>query len=410
MKQGARVAIFLLVMSWITAGPLFGQESGGLTPGWLSLDSTAGQFDNAIQTGKSNLEKYLFGVKVSGFIDTSYTWSSNHPGFPNDDDMSLRVFNLDHNQILFNDFNLTLERPEPEKGWGVGGKLVGDFGRTGELLREATLWGSTTTAEPSVEIREAFLTTTLPVGKGIGIQGGLFVTLLGTEIIPNPGAYNDNISRSYLFGFSIPFRHLGIMFSYPVHDRISASAGLVTGWDNPKDNNGQPSFLGGVTLSPTKNFSLNSSLVIGPEQDNNSGNKRLAWANVASWTPMEPMTVTAEYTYGHEEKVTTSGRDATWQGIAGYVSYNWTDRVTSAIRGEFFRDHDGARFGGDIPGKHMDVKAGEITLTGTYKFTQMLLGRMEFRQDWANQRVFLKGNTASDKNQTTLALEAVYTF
>ncbi len=410
MKQKVMGTVFFLVILLAATGPLFGQEANGLGPGWLSLDSTVGQLDNAIQKGKSNLEKYLVGVKVRGFLDASYTWSSNHPGFGNDDDISQRVFQKDHNEVLFNHFNLTLERPEPEKGWGVGGKLVGDFGRTGELLREATVWGKTAQTEPSAELREAFLTTTLPIGKGLGIQGGLFVTTLGTEIIPNPGAYNDNISRSFLFGFAIPFRHLGMLFSYPVHDMVSVAAGPVTGWDNPKDNNRQPSFLSAVTLTPAKNFSLLSSYIIGPEQDDNSGNKRWAWANVAIWTPTDPMTITVEYTIGREEEATTSERDATWQGVGGIVSYNWTNRFTTAVRGEFFRDHDGARFGGDVPGKHMDAKLGEVTLTGAYKFTQMLLGRVELRQDWADIRMFHKGDTGSDSNQTTLAVQAIYTF
>jgi hypothetical protein len=53
---------------------------------------------------------------------------------------------------------------------------------------------------------------------------------------------------------------------------------------------------------------------------------------------------------------------------------------------------------------------GEITLTAAYKFTAKLLGRAEFRQDWADKKVFLVGNTGADKAQTTLALQAIYGF
>ncbi|MFQ5849908.1 MAG: outer membrane beta-barrel protein [Candidatus Binatia bacterium] len=408
MKRGMVRAGFFLAVFFIL-WPLHAQESKGLLPGWLSLDGSVGLLDQEIQHGKSALEKAL-GINISGFLDTSYTWSFNHPGFGNDDDVSLRVFDLDHNEIVFNHFNLTLEKPEPEMGWGVGAKLVGDLGRTGELLREATLWGSKLQTEPSAEVREAFLITTVPIGNGLQIQGGLFVTLLGTEIIPNPGAYNDNISRSYLFGFSIPFRHLGILFSYPLHETLSVTAGPVTGWDNPRDNNRQPSFLGGITFTPNDTFSLVSSIIAGPEQDDRGGPKRLAWSNVAIITPFDPLNLTVEYTYGHEERVTSSLRDATWQGVAWIASYNWTDRFNSAVRGEFFRDQDGARMGGEPLGDHLDVKVGEVTLTGAYKFTSQLLGRVEVRQDWSNQKVFFKGDTRADKSQTTLALQAIYTF
>ncbi|MBI2091078.1 MAG: porin [Deltaproteobacteria bacterium] len=383
------------------------QESKGLAPGWLSLDGSVGLIDKNVADAKAPLEKAL-GIGISGFLDTSYTWSSNRPGFGNDDDISLRVFDKDHNEIVFNHLNLTLEKPE--KDLGVGLKLVADLGRTAELLREGTFWGRRLQPEPSAELREAFVTTTVPVGEGLQVKGGLFVTLLGTEIIANPGAYNDNISRSYLFGFAIPFRHLGVLLSYPIHKTLSITAGPVTGWDNPRDNNNQPSFLGGITFTPMDKFSLASSLVVGPEQNNRSGPKRLAWANVFTIKPMDPLTLLLEYTYGHEEKATASLRDATWQGLGGIASYAWTDRFSTALRGETFKDSDGVRLTGGALGVAKDVLVSELTLTGAYKFTEKLLGRIELRQDWADERVFQKGNTRSDKNQTTLALQVIYTF
>ena len=57
-----------------------------------------------------------------------------------------------------------------------------------------------------------------------------------------------------------------------------------------------------------------------------------------------------------------------------------------------------------------NVTLGEMTLTGSYKLTKMLMGRVEFRQDWANHGVFQKGEAGADSNQTTLALQLVYTF
>ena len=121
------------------------------------------------------------------------------------------------------------------------------------------------------KLREAYLNTTIPVGEGIGIKGGLFTTLLGTEILNNPGAYNDNISRSFAFNFGVPLRHLGTLFSYPFHKTVTATLGVVTGWDNPHDNNSAPSGIVGVNLTPSDAFGLASNLLIGPEQRHNTG-------------------------------------------------------------------------------------------------------------------------------------------
>ncbi|MBI2985923.1 MAG: porin [Deltaproteobacteria bacterium] len=412
MKRGVMKVVFVAVL-FLILKPLYAQEAKGLGPGWLSLDSSVGLIDKRVDDTKSALEKAL-RISISGFLDTSYTWSSNRPGFGSSDDISLRVFDQDHNEVVFNHFNLTLEKPE--KDWGMGLKLVADFGRTAELLREATLWGSklqvpgVNGGEPSAELREAFITFTLPIGKGLQVKGGKFVTLMGTEVIPAPGSPNPNISRSYLFGFAIPFTHTGVLFSYPVMDMLTLMAGPVTGWDNPHDNNRQPSFHGGFTFTPAELFSLTTSVMDGPEQKHHSGRNRFTFSNVATIKPMSALTLFLEYTYGHEDKVTASLRDGTWQGLAAIASYDWTERFNTAVRGEFFRDSDGVRTGGDLLGTHEDVRLGELTLTAAYKFTAKLLGRVEVRQDSANRRVFQEGNTGSDRHQTTFALQAIYTF
>ena len=377
-----------------------------LGPGWLSLDSSVGVLDKNIADGKSALEGAL-GIGISGFLDTSYEWSSNHPKHPRN--ITGRYFDKDYNKLVFNNFHVAVEKPE--KDWGIGFRLSGDFGRTGELLREATLWGKRFHNEPSAEVREAYLTTTIPVGEGIGVKGGLFVTTLGAEILPNPGAYNDNFSRSFLFNFAIPFRHLGMLFSYPIVKTFSVNAGVVTGWDNPHDNNRQPSVMAGIGFTPMDQFALASNVIYGPEQFGNTGNQRFTMSHVATIKPFDPLALIVEYTYGREEHASLGGtRDAVWQGLSGIASYGWTDRFTTALRGEYFKDRDGARLGGNFSGTHAKNSVAEATLTGAYKLTKMLLGRVEVRHDWSDEAFFKKGASSADKNQTTLAGQLIYTF
>ena len=406
MRQKTIGTVFVLAILLVMGRPVQGQDAQGLGPGWLSLDSSVGKVDNAIQKGKSKLEEYMYGFKLSGFLDTSYTYSSNY----SDPDISIRVFDIDQNKIVFNHFNITLARDVADKGWSWGARLVGDFGRTAELLREATLWGPSLVSEPSAELREANMTVNVPVGAGLQIKGGLFMTTLGTEIIPEPGSYNDNISRSYLFGFAIPFRHVGMLFTYPVHKTVSVSMGPVTGWDNPHDNNKQPSFLAAVNYAPMDKFSLASSFIVGPEQKDNNGRMRFVLANVASYTPIDPLTLTMEYTIGIEDKATASARDALWMGVATYANYSWTKRFSTAMRAEFFYDKDGVRMGGGASGIEQRGQYGEVTLTGAYKFTEMLLGRIELRQDWSDISAFQRSKTFADTNQTSIALQAIYTY
>ena len=405
MKKGLLGLVFTAAIAAFEL-PAAQTQDKPLSPGWLSLDTIVGLLDKNIADGKSAIEGAL-GIGISGFLDTSYQWSSNHPKNPRN--ISGRYFDKDYNKLVFNYFHAAVEKPE--KDWGVGFRLSGDFGRGGELLREATLWGKSFHDEPSAEVREAYLTTTIPIGEGIGVKGGLFVTTLGTEILPNPGAYNDNISRSFLFNYAIPLRHLGVLFSYPIVKTFSVNAGVVTGWDNPRDNNQQPSFMAGLGFTPTEQFALASNFIYGSEQRSNNGDQRFTMSHVATLKPFDPLALILEYTYGREENASLGGtRDAVWQGVAGIASYGWTDRFTTAVRGEFFNDRDGARLGGNFTGTHANNSVAEVTLTGAYKFTKMFLGRVEVRQDWSDETFYRKGASSADKNQTTLAGQLIYTF
>jgi hypothetical protein len=153
-----------------------------------------------------------------------------------------------------------------------------------------------------------------------------------------------------------------------------------------------------------------SNFLTGPEQFGRDGPKRHVVANVLTLKPIDPLAVSLEYDYGHETDVTPSGRAGTWQGWAGIASYGWTDRFTTALRAEWFNDRDGSRLGGDFFGNHKNVNLAEMTLTGAYKFTKMLIGRAEVRQDWSDQKFFHRGTANADKNQTTLALQLIYTY
>jgi hypothetical protein len=419
-KRVVLTLVWLFTMVVLSLRPVYAAEpeqkppepaEKPLEPGWLSLDGSVGLLDKAIADGKGRVQDAL-GIGIAGYFDTGYTWSSNHPHHPAN--ISGRYFDKDYNKIEFNDFHLALDKPE--KDWGVGFHLSGDFGRTGELLREATLWGKTLHKEPSAELREAFVTTTIPIGEGLQFKGGLFVTPLGTEIIPAPGNYNDEISRSFAFNLGVPLRHLGGLFTYPFAKILSASAGVVTGWDDPRDNNSAPSFLGGVNFTPVDAFGLASNIIVGPEQFHNTGRQRVTWSNVATIKPVDPLTLYLEYTLGHEDKAPTpvGNRNAWWHAFAGVASYNWTDRFNTALRGEVFVDSQAARTTASglfapVSPVH-NATLGEITLAGTYKFTKMLLGRAELRQDWANHPVFKVGTSNADSNQTTLAMQLIYTY
>ena len=147
MKRRTLTLLWLLTILVLTFRPVYAAEpekpapeqkspepaEKPLEPGWLSLEGSVGLLDKAIADGKGRLQDAL-GIGISGFLDSAYNWSSNHPHHPAN--ISGRIFNKDYNKIEFNNFNLTLDKPE--KDWGVGFHLSGMFGREAALLREST--------------------------------------------------------------------------------------------------------------------------------------------------------------------------------------------------------------------------------------------------------------------------------
>src|SRR5207248_2019887 len=99
----------------------------------------------------------------------------------------------------------------------------------------------------------------LPVGNGLNIRVGKFVTLLGQEVINPTG--NALYSHSYLFGFAIPFTHTGAYATYSFSDAVTVDFGISRGWEQGFEqnsgNHGQDANWYGVAGYLTYNFNDN---------------------------------------------------------------------------------------------------------------------------------------------------------
>ena len=103
--------------------------------------------------------------------------------------------------------------------------------------------------------------------------------------------------------------------------------------------------------------------------------------------------------------------DAHWWGFAGYVAYDWTEQLRTAVRGEYFKDADGART--LAAGAGAQVALWEITATVQYKIWKGLVGRVEYRHDEADRKVFkirTPGLVATSESQDTITLSLHYLF
>jgi hypothetical protein len=349
----------------------------------------------------------LFGVikdwNFGGHVAVSYNYNFNNP---NSRANRLRVFDDKANQFDINQAELWLEKPtstESPIGFGV------DFiiGRDAKKIHSVGLGNS----EDVFDLTQAYVTYKAPIGKGLDLKAGKFVTLHGAEVIRRTG--NFNISRSIQFGFAIPFTHTGFTATYPVTDWLTLTGGIVNGWDNSDDNNDGKSLHGMATITPLKDLTVILGGTWGAEQTDRTGPKRALLDFLVTYKPIPPLTLTVNYNHGSEDEAFGVGTPtATWHSVSGYATYDVTDKLSVGVRGEYFEDQDGFRLGFDPnTGKPFDV--WEFTLTGRYKLLDHLFASVEYRHDEATNsaKVFDDGNAQFNAaSQDTIAVELVYQF
>ena len=375
------------------------------------VTGTTGIGEKAGLPGLVELPSGLQGLAMSGYADVSYVYSFNEPD--NATTNTGRTFDTEAHGFTPHAFELVLEKPLTDQ-MPIGLRTDLFFGDDAEVFG-ATGLGSATN---EFELQQAYISAKAPVGGGIDFKIGKFVTLLGAEVIESPA--NWNFSRSFMFLYSIPFTHTGALASYPLGEWGSVTGGFVNGWEVVDDNNKGKSFLGNITLTPIEDVTLSSSLISGPERNQNNSNKRTVLSNIVTWTPIENLSLMANYDYGRESNVvqgtattgTVNGfESAAWQGLALYAKYDLSPTWSLAGRWEWFDDKDNTRTGFTAVGGFapVDIDFYGYTLTSQWKLYEHVLARLEYRHDKADERIFTRDEGLTNY-QDTIAAELIYHF
>lgn len=355
------------------------------------LPPTSGEYGGGIPSWVRN-------VSLSGFVDASYVYNTQRP---ESRASSLRVFDTEANGFQPHAFELVVGKPVSEES-RVGFRADLDVGEDAEVVGSVTTGLGSTADE--LDLQQAYAEALLPLGNGLNVKFGKFVTLHGAEVIESKD--NWNFSRSYLFGYAIPFTHTGLRLSYPVASWLTALFGVNQGWDVVDDNNTAKSVEWGAVLTPTPQTFLSVVGMRGAEQASDNRDDRHLIDVVLGWNPTEKLALKLNYDYGHEEDVVVEDvENASWQGVAGYARYQFNDGYALALRGEYFADYDGVRTATRVG----DVRLWEFTLTNEFKVYKDLITRLEYRHDHASDAVFSAGSSV-DNTQDTLSLELIYPF
>ena len=327
-------------------------------------------------------------VEFSGLVDVYYTYNFNKP--PTGTMTPLRNFDVRHNQFSVSLLEFAMNKTATADD-RVGFRFDLQYGQLAQMFN-----GDPLDNNALVNVQQAYVSYLAPVGSGLTLDVGKFVTPVGFE--PTESKDNNNYSRSFLYALG-PYYHVGARVAYSLNDRVAIGGMLVNGWNATGDNNAGKTVGASITVKPTAKLTLIENVIAGPEQTDDTKDVRTMYDTVATLTINDRVTAGLNYDF---VKDAVAGTDVNWQGVALYLRGQLTPRFALAPRFEIFKDRDGF-----VTGTSQNLK--EFTMTAEVKHSQGLIVRAEYRRDWSNENYFTKaGRRVGDQQTFTVAF--VYGF
>jgi hypothetical protein len=362
------------------------------------------------------------------------------------------AFTDQQNTVLLNGITLTAQRDidTSSKSVDVGFKVQASYGSDTRYTQLVGEFNHTFDSINQFDLVEAFVSAHLPVVTpgGIDVKVGQYGTLEGTEVMDPSG--NFFYSHSYIFNFSIPLKHTGIMTTTHVNPMLDLYLGVDSGVNTFLGSGGGANdnavhFHGGFGLN-FPGLTVLATTHIGPESFTSGfpnpyhpigTNKNrylsdvvISYTGIKNWT----MSIEGNYTYDDFFKVSAGG-------VVGYLQYAITPELTIGGRAEVWRDSNNF-FAAVYPGHYDFINFeggygpatayfasgsgftyGEFTLGLNYKPSHIpaslagLVVRPEIRYDTAfsgGNPYDLKWNgstfTGTKKDQFTFGLDVVIPF
>jgi hypothetical protein len=340
-------------------------------------------------------------ITLNGFVSSSYGYNFGRPPSRSN---TYRVFDFDDNTFKVDGVELVAQSvaPKPrEAGFRVDVVLGGSIPR---VSAARGLFRDPAGTSQDADLQQALATYVFPIGSGLQVSAGKFVTHAGAEVIEGYDGWNDDATRSFLFGYAIPFTHTGVRAAYGFGPRVSVMGMVVNGWDNATDNNRAKSVGTQLAVTPVPAFTLILNGMVGAERDGNDRHQRRLGDVVAVFKAVPELTITVNADLGQEQGLLEPARSrpAQWSGAAAYVRWQAGARFALAVRAETFDDRDGARTG-------LAQRLSELTLTPELRLAPRFLLRADLRRDRSNHPVFSSDSGPRD-TQATLLVNVIGAF
>jgi hypothetical protein len=360
----------------------------------------------------AGITSVLHGVNLTALVDGYYQYNANHPV----DGTYTEPFTNVNSQFMLNLLEVQLDKPV-DRSSPLGFRVAMGFGNAMTQIENSSNFALKTgvsdgNATTTQYLKEGYLSYMAPIGKGLQIDFGKFVTPAGNEVIESN--QNWNYTRGLLFYDAIPYYHFGARVKYTFNDKFSITGLATNGWNNVLSTNTGKTGGFSASWNATKKITLTETYLTGPRDAFATGNNS-SWNNLAdtvvAYNPTSKLSVAGEFDYDHQglsaaENYTGTG-GADYTGVAGYVRYAVSSKTAVAGRYEYLNDHDGLALGinGGLAvagypfpsGNSLPVGVGghdhpqEFTGTLERTFANHFITRLEYRHDFSNHDIFEVG-------------------
>jgi len=372
------------------------------------------------------------GFNFSGHVEGGYLYDLSVP----DDQTPARTAPGDFimfagpykNSIIFDQADFVAERDMvnlPKGQWDFGFLFEIGYGsdffytHSNGILDQHNKQGGTGDND-QLDILQLYGQLGIPVGNGLTLEAGKFISFLGYEKI-DP-TQNTFYTHSYLFSYAKPYTQTGAFAKYDFSeignpDHFVITGGVSDGWNQSTwDANGSIDGLLQGKFS-TSSLDVSGTVLFGPEAANvglprNQNSWWIVPEFTVDWKLSDQLMLGLDTIYGDAPSAVVNGagilKAAQWFGIAGYAKYQLDPHVALSTRLEFY--HDGNGFttgvgGGDV--NYYEATLGtEVTPFPDSPYLDGLCIRPEIRYDWADEAVFDFENF----DQETAAIDIYFKF
>ena len=327
----------------------------------------------------TNVVKALSDVQISGFVTASYFYDTSDP---EDRKSNGYLWNTSENSFSINKVKVTIASAPVERSgdtWDAGYRASLIFGEDAPIVNTGG------EAQGLEDLREAYVELNAPIGTGLNIKAGQLISLLNYES-GDGGAANPNFSQGYQWFYTGNGPSAGVQLGYTFTDwldvKVRAQNGLYAG---AIDNNSSKTYMGSLGIKPLENLWFS---VIGFGGHESAGFDLLGGSLLAGYQVTEPFGIGFEFDYFQFDP--DPAPEAELWSVGAWLTYNLTEKVGLALRGEYLDDSDGfgipnislgGRVGSAIVSPDTEGDLSSLTLTLNYKPVPNVKVQPEVRYD-----------------------------